>query len=298
MKEDGASLQPVIRTDVLPPAEFLPRTLTLYHAHNCRSSRVIMFYIELRAALLASGLEPPPPLAIVRFKDVEAFRNTDYDWYLAINPNGKVPTLVDSAAIAGTGQAPIVMWDSCAICSYLLETYDRTFCLQREDAAGRALYHQLAFYLSGTVDNLAASSSPVQRAVHLASDAATVDAAGADAAAKQLSETAQLNRIAWNELCAPVFERQLASVGGGPFLCGARHCAVDVLLTYSLRSLDDKMLAQTGESWIAPRLHPLLAEYAARNKQRLARRLAFLPLEEWTREEMATHGLSWTNAPQ
>lgn len=250
-----------------------------------------MFYIELRAALLACGREPPPPLAIVRFKDVDKFRNTDYDWYLAINPNGKVPTLVDSAACADT--APIVMWDSCAICSYLLEQYDRTFCLQREDAAGRALYHQLSYYLSGTIDNLAATSSPVQRAIHIAAGAATVDA---DAGAKQ--QAAQLNRIAWNQVCAPVFERQLALVGGGPFLCGAQHCAIDVLFTYSLRPLDDKMVALTGESWISPELHPLVAAYAARNKQRVARRLAFSPLESWTSEEMATHGLSWTDAPQ
>jgi glutathione S-transferase len=280
-----------------PPAS----TLTLYHAHNCRSSRVIMFYIELRAALLACGREPPPPLAIVRFKDVDAFRNTDYDWYLAINPNGKVPTLVDSAA---GDQPPIVMWDSCAICSYLLEQYDRTFCLQREDAAGRALYHQLSYYLSGTIDNLAATSSPVQRAVHIAADAATAEAdAGAkqqaaDNAAAAAAHAAQLNRIAWNQVCAPVFERQLALVGGGPFLCGAQHCAIDVLFTYSLRPLDDKMVALTGESWISPELHPLVAAYAARNKQRVARRLAFSPLESWTNEEMATHGLSWKDAPQ
>jgi glutathione S-transferase len=67
-----------------------------------------MVYIELRLAALAAGVAPPPPLTVLRFADMSKFRTTDYDWYLAINPNGKVPTLCDA-------ETKVTMWDSCAM---------------------------------------------------------------------------------------------------------------------------------------------------------------------------------------
>ena len=79
-----------------------------------------MAYMELRAACLAAGASLPPPLTVLRFADLPKFRSTDYDWYLAVNPNGKVPTLVDASN-------HVTMWDSCAIVAYLSGTACHAF---------------------------------------------------------------------------------------------------------------------------------------------------------------------------
>jgi hypothetical protein len=71
--------------------------------------------MEMRAAAQAAGAPLPPPLTVLRFADMLKFRSTDYEWYLAVNPNGKVPTLVDATQ-------RVTMWDSCAIVAYLCGT--------------------------------------------------------------------------------------------------------------------------------------------------------------------------------
>ena len=103
----------------------------------------------------------PPPLIVIRFADKVKWRNTVYDWYIKINPNGKVPTLCDAAA-------GVTIWDSCAIVGYLLDQYDKARQFLPGDPLSVSVYQQLSFYLSGTVDNLTATSSPVQLAVEAA----------------------------------------------------------------------------------------------------------------------------------
>ncbi len=76
------------------------------------------------------------------------------------------------------------MWDSCAICHYLLgeflhgiyvlskiivrydlDLYDFDRILSPTNASFRADLHRLSFYSSGTLDNLSAYSSPIQRVI-------------------------------------------------------------------------------------------------------------------------------------
>jgi glutathione S-transferase len=71
----------------------------------------------LRAYDLAGKRSLIPDLEINQFVDVKDFRENKRDWYISLNVNGKVPTLVDSTS-------HITMWDSCAIVNYLLDRYD------------------------------------------------------------------------------------------------------------------------------------------------------------------------------
>jgi hypothetical protein len=127
--------------------------LTLYHGFSTRSTKVLMMHMELQSARKKAGLAMLPPLKVVLFADWPKFLKEDYEWYLKINPNGmldhtrvhvsrlssrpecieisvfvmrgypgKVPTFVDASL--PDNHEPIVMWDSTAICMYLLERFD------------------------------------------------------------------------------------------------------------------------------------------------------------------------------
>ena len=62
-------------------------------------------------------------------------------WYLALNPNGRVPTIDDDG---------LVMWESAAINLYLAEKYRSP--LWPADLAGRAHMLQWAFYIANDVE--------------------------------------------------------------------------------------------------------------------------------------------------
>ena len=133
--------------------------LTLYHIPRFRSTRALWLYVEL--ANLYKGRNIVPPLRVKEFVDIDRYRNDKPAWYLKLNPNGKVPTFVDE-------EQGITMWESAAVCYHLLEQYDKDNLLLPKSAKQRALYQQLAFFTIGTMDNLNATSSPVQRGVNLA----------------------------------------------------------------------------------------------------------------------------------
>ena len=61
----------------------------------------------------------------------------------------------------------VVMWESCAITYYLLDLFDPEEKMgpRITDPKFLASLHQFTFYCSGTVDNLMAISSPIQRVV-------------------------------------------------------------------------------------------------------------------------------------
>jgi hypothetical protein len=88
------------------------------------------------------------------------------------------------------------------------DMYDPAHVFFPADPLGKAVYHQLAFYLSGTVDNLTATSSPVQRAVEAA---AAAQPSPGSAGAPAFKASMGVNRLAWDTTCAPVFEQQLTS---------------------------------------------------------------------------------------
>lgn len=71
--------------------------------------------------------------------------NPKAEWFTAINPNGRVPAIVDP----NTG---LTLWESGAIVEYLVETYDKEGKLTVPDTAGKwHLKQYLHFQMSGQV---------------------------------------------------------------------------------------------------------------------------------------------------
>mmetsp|Transcript_41653 Transcript_41653/g.112432 ORF Transcript_41653/g.112432 Transcript_41653/m.112432 type:complete len:231 (-) Transcript_41653:85-777(-) len=173
---------------------------TLYHMPLSRSTRPLWLYRELERAY--TGSEDLPKLEVHVF-DRATFRTQKPDWYLKLNPNGKVPCL----ASAGKD---LVLWESGAICLHLLDRHDPQSLLGPRDAAARAQLWQLAFYCCGTVDNLTATSSPVQRALP-----------------GPVEWDDEERRRAWQAVCAPALE-DLLRCCGGPYFAGERFGAADV----------------------------------------------------------------------
>jgi glutathione S-transferase len=129
---------------------------------------------------------------------------------------------------------------------------------------------------------------------------AVAQASGGSAAGQKFVPQ-DVNHVAWDDVCAPVFERQL-EVSGGPFLLGAQFSAIDAVFMHSLRALDDKMAASTGASWIRADKTPRLAAYAALVKQRESRQLAYSIPDGadalWSREVCEKHNITFLNLPQ
>jgi glutathione S-transferase len=74
--------------------------------------------------------------------------NPKQDWFLALNPNGRVPALTDP------NNDNFTIWESGAIVEYLVELYDKQGKLTVEDSRGKwALRQYLHFQMSGQVSN-------------------------------------------------------------------------------------------------------------------------------------------------
>ena len=91
--------------------EMSSESIQIYHAQGMRSTRCVWLYQELK---LKYGARIPE-LEVIKFDAVEFKSNPKSAEFLALNPNGKLPVLADGE---------INMWDSCAICFYLLDKYD------------------------------------------------------------------------------------------------------------------------------------------------------------------------------
>jgi len=222
-------------------------------------------FLELQKAIKETkSTNTLPNLIVHEFKDVAKFRNEKPKWCLDYNPNGKVPTLIDE-------RNDVIMWESCACCHYLLEFYDSNgLLLKKKNPKQRALYHQLACYSSGTVDNLTSTSSPIQRAVN------EVQKSPADMNPLIKEE----NRIAWNTYCGPYYENLLEQ-SGGPFLFGNDFSAADVIFGLNILALHDKMITRgDGISWIDPKFQ-LLFKYHEKVFERPTTKLAFSQTSMW-----------------
>ena len=110
--------------------------MKLYHVLGFRSSKVVWLYKELR--LLYPSTTALPPLN-VHTLEAESFRREKPAWFLKINPNGKVPVLEDDSS---SEAAPIFMWDSIAICFYLLEKFDTKGLLAPKSDVFRSQMYQ------------------------------------------------------------------------------------------------------------------------------------------------------------
>ena len=215
--------------------------LILYHVPSFRSTRALWMFYELKELY---G-ERIPDIDVHLF-DPNTFRTSKPAEFLKLNPNGKVPTLVHN---------DIIMWDSCAICLYFLDVFDLDHILAPKDPVFRAKLYKLMFYVSGTVDNLTAKSSPVQMVLEnkKPGDEAEVVAA---------------NKKAYQTLVGPILSNEL---GDGPWLFGPKFTALDVIFGINMEFLHNK------RDWYGEELESLKNYY---NRLRTERPLfvkVFLP---------------------
>ena len=83
--------------------------IRLYHIPGWRSTRVLWMFYELEALYKQNPSFPELDLELL---DPDTFRVAKPAEFLALNPNGKIPVLIDGE---------VIMFDGCAICNYLLE---------------------------------------------------------------------------------------------------------------------------------------------------------------------------------
>ncbi|CAJ1381078.1 unnamed protein product [Effrenium voratum] len=203
--------------------------MVLYHMNGARSSRAVWMHRELQA--IYGTL---PPLEVHAF-DPKTFRENKPDWYLKINPNGKVPSFTH-------GQ--VKMYESSAICLYLLQMFDKEGKLAPlNDPEFAAKFYQLAFYCSGTVDNLTATSSPIQPVMSCLTPG-------------EEEETVKMNHRAWQEQCGPIL---VSALGDSKFIFGDRFTAIDVIVGTNMHYIYNK------RGW---RDFPVLEAYFERLKER------------------------------
>lgn len=74
--------------------------------------------------------------------------NPKEDWFTAINPNGRLPAIIDP-------NKNIILWESAAIMEYLVETYDEVGRLTATNFASNwQIKKYLHFQMSGQVSLL------------------------------------------------------------------------------------------------------------------------------------------------
>eukprot|EP00808_Paulinella_micropora_P004355 g61061.t1 len=124
-------------------------SLTLVHIPQFRSTRVLWLYHEL-AALYPGKV---PRMEVVGFRDIPTFRQSKPKWLLDMNPNGKVPTL---------RHGELCLFEGTAICSYLLDNCDTDRRLLPRNPAHASRYFFYSAWCASTLDNLVATSQPMQ----------------------------------------------------------------------------------------------------------------------------------------
>ncbi|KZT54810.1 glutathione S-transferase [Calocera cornea HHB12733] len=80
------------------------------------------------------------------------------DWFLKLNPNGRVPVLIDYASVANGGKE-FVVFESAAILLYLAENYDTQYKYHFSDPALRSESLQWIFFSHGGI-------GPIQGQAH------------------------------------------------------------------------------------------------------------------------------------
>jgi len=191
----------------------------LYYAPGAASMVVHWLLIEL-------GLD-----AELRRVDTAA-REQKSPEYLAINPNGVVPSYVDDGR---------VMFEAAAIAMTLADRHAPGRLAPMIDAPERAAYHQWMFHLANEVQPL----FRIWWYPH--------EVAGEANAATAREHVAPRIEGAWQRI-----DDQLASTG--PFLLGDEPCVADFYLTMLLRW--SRQMPTPGDRW------PHLGALAARMKAR------------------------------
>jgi glutathione S-transferase len=71
--------------------------------------------------------------------------------YLALNPNGLIPVLIDSAAATGAGGKPLVLYETAAVCLHLADTHPAPALLPLLGTAARAQAYKWLAWLTNTM---------------------------------------------------------------------------------------------------------------------------------------------------
>eukprot|EP01126_Amoeba_proteus_P062736 TRINITY_DN8576_c0_g2_i1.p1 TRINITY_DN8576_c0_g2~~TRINITY_DN8576_c0_g2_i1.p1 ORF type:complete len:224 (-),score=21.52 TRINITY_DN8576_c0_g2_i1:82-753(-) len=215
--------------------------IKLYHIPGWRSTRPVWLYKEL--ADLYPNDQSRPELVVHLF-DARTFKTNKPDWFLELNPNGKLPFMQHGPQIE--------MFDSVAICLYL-RRFDLSHQLFLDDPLWEAMFYQFSFYCSNTVDVLTARSSFVQSVVNDSRYA--------------FKDDYELHHRAWSLLCGPMISQLL---GEKKYFWGDTFTAIDVIMGCNILWLNEKV------DWLKE--FPNLLPYYYRIKERPAFQYAW-PIE-------------------
>lgn len=172
---------------------------TLHHAPKTRSSRILWLLEE-------AGV--PFDIAL---HDLTRATHKD-PAYLAINPAGKVPALIDRGP-AGDWSPAAVVTETAGICAYVADTVPGAGLAPPIGSRERAAY---AFWLAFCP--------------------AVLEPAFADSVFPRAVE-APARALGWPSFLAAVQRVEAALVAGGPYLLGDRFSAADVLVGSMLQWL-------------------------------------------------------------
>jgi len=172
---------------------------TLYHIPKTISSPIVQIMMEMKV--------PCPPVKIVtlNFSDIKS------PWYLAINPMGTSPAFQDG---------DLIIWESGAVLSHLLETYDTSFKFHPAPGSGvqRGKFLQIQQYIIATVYPFIASLF-----LHTLKPLDEQD-----------ESYVEIAKNKWRNLLAPTLVKAL---GEGPFFLGNERSAVDFLICKPLNNV-------------------------------------------------------------
>ena len=131
--------------------------------------------------------------------------------YLALNPNGLIPVLVDGDPSTGSGQA-LVLYETAAILLYLADTYPAAGLAPAVGSAERAHFYKWLFWLANSVQAMMPH--------YFYSDRMVAPGNAAGAAEVKAQAEAKLGAM-FDQVDA-----QLAS-HGGPWMLGPRFTVLD-----------------------------------------------------------------------
>lgn len=222
--------------------------LKLVHVPRFRSSRSLWMYNELK---IVYGNDIPD-IKIETFSDIAEFRERKPQWLLELNPNGKVPTMVYGTT---------VMFESGAICSFLLDQFDTKRILLPRNVDATATYYLMVSWAASTLDNLCATSSPIN--IILNKSEPTI----------RPMDNVETNQKYFNQIVIPFIQNKLIQ-NKGPYLCGADFTASDIILGYHLLMAKEKM----QPSWLSASLFPEVNTYMDLLRSRPALLAAIAPV--------------------
>ncbi len=130
--------------------------------------------------------------------------------YLMLNPNGRVPTLVDT-------DSDLVLFESAAICQYIARKFPESRLLPANGSRAQALHDQWMFWVTTELEQALWSMGKHKFALPPEQRIAS------------MLDTAMFE---WNR-AAPVLARALEE-SDGPYLLGAERHLVDILVAHTL----------------------------------------------------------------